>query len=102
MLNRKWISWGFILTLCVLLFGCASGDDVRILDRELRRVQSRVYTLQKDQETIKQESGTAGRDIQKEISALKADTQKLQSDHSDLLLRIENLQSEQKILSAGI
>ena len=102
MLNRKWISWGFILTLCVLLFGCASGDDVRILDRELRRVQSQVYTLQKDQETIKQESGTAGRDIQKEISALKADTQKLQSDHSDLLLRIENLQSEQKILSSGI
>jgi len=104
MLNKKWISWGFILTSCVLLFGCASGDDVRILDRELRRVQSQLYTLQKDQETMKQDmalSGSAGRDIQKEISGLKTDTQRLQSNQSDLLLRVENLQSEQKILSSG-
>ena len=104
MLNKKWISWGFILTSCVLLFGCASGDDVRILDRELRRVQSQLYTLQKDQETMKQDmalSGGAGRDLQKEVSALKTDTQRLQSNQSDLLLRVENLQSEQKILSSG-
>jgi tol-pal system protein YbgF len=104
MLNKKWISWGLILTSCVLLFGCASGDDVRILDRELRRVQSQLYTLQKDQETMKQEmalSGSAGRDLQKEVSALKTDTQRLQSNLSDVLLRVENLQSEQKILSSG-
>ncbi len=83
----------------LLLFGCASVRDVRILDREMDKVYSGMNALRKEHDSIKNEHDS----IKNEMSALKADlvaeNQKLKSD---LLLRLENLESDFRSLSTGV
>jgi tol-pal system protein YbgF len=81
---RGWI----VFSIGLVLFGCASTKDVQILDKELDKLNSQINTLQKENDSTKNE-----------ISNLKTENQKLKTD---LSLRLENLQSEMRILSTGI
>jgi len=79
--------WNVFL-IGLLFWGCASTKDVRILDNEIGRLQSQVDTLQKET--------TLNKD---RISELKVENQKLKAD---LSLQVENLQSENRMLSTSI
>ncbi len=79
--------WNVFL-IGLLFFGCASTKDVQLLDRELGRLQSQVETLQKETNLNKDQ-----------IAELKAENQKLRAD---LSLQLENLQSENRMLSTSI
>jgi tol-pal system protein YbgF len=81
---KGWI----VFTIGLLLFGCATTKDVQILDREIDKLQSQISTLQKENNFNKNE-----------VSDLRAENQRLKAD---LSLRLENLQSEMRILSTGI
>jgi tol-pal system protein YbgF len=91
-----WMKGCFILLFVMSLYGCATTEDVRILDREIYRLNSQLNTLQKEKDSLKTE-------VQKEIPALKTDlgteTKKLQAD---LLLRVEALQSQIRTLSTDV
>ena len=76
----------------LLLFGCASTKDVKILDQEMDKLNSRMNALQKENESLKNEIPALKSDLAAENQKLKA----------DLLLQLENLQSEMRILSTGI
>ena len=92
---KKWI----ILGLGVLLFGCATSEDARILNEDIRRFQSQLNLMQKDEDALKRELSAFQKKNQEEISALQTETKRLQTD---LPLRLENLQSEMRILSTGV
>jgi len=81
---KTWI----ILSAGVFLFGCASVRDVRTLDREIDKVYSELNALRKENNSLKDK-----------ISALSAENQKLKTD---LLIRVDNLQSEVRTLSTGV
>ena len=76
----------------MLLFGCASTRDIQILDREIDKLYSEIQALKKEHDSIKNEMSTLKTDLSSENQKLK----------SDLFLRVENLQSEIRILSTGI
>jgi len=80
---KGWI----VFSIGLVLFGCASTKDVQILDKELDKLNSQINTLQKENDSTKNE-----------ISNLKTENQKLKTD---LALRLENLQSEMRILTTG-
>jgi tol-pal system protein YbgF len=79
---------GFILSIGVLLVGCASVQDARILDREVDILHSRINTLQKENKSL-----------ESKMSALSAENQKLRTD---LLFRLENIQSEVRTLTTSV
>jgi tol-pal system protein YbgF len=76
----------------LLLFGCASTKDVQTLDQEIVRLNSRMNSLQKENESLKNEIPALKSDLAAENQRLKA----------DLLLQLQNLQTEMHILSTGI
>ncbi len=78
----------FILSIGVVLLGCASIRDAQILDREVDVLHSRLDTLQKENKSL-----------ENKISALSAENQKLRTD---LLFRIDSVQSEIRTLSTGV
>lgn len=97
---------GWILLGMILLLGCATTQDVRILDREIRRLESQWAQTQnrdqKEKEELRKELFTLRGELsplKQEVSSLKSETQKLKAD---LLLRLESLQTETRILSTGI
>ncbi|HSB06621.1 MAG TPA: tol-pal system protein YbgF [Thermodesulfobacteriota bacterium] len=90
------IKAGILLALAVFLWGCATTQDVRILDREINRLQSQVNTLQKEKETRNREFATLRSEWKSELNA---DIKKLQAD---LLFRIEKTESEIRILNTGL
>jgi tol-pal system protein YbgF len=78
-------------TCCCLLFlllGCATTKDVKILDEEIGKLQQQVTQLRKEKEALKEE-----------LSQQTVENQKLKSD---LLLRLESLQSDVRTLSVGV
>jgi len=88
------------LVVGLLLWGCATTQDVRILDREINRLQSQVNALQKE--------GQRDKEVQSsELAALRTvfrnewstELKKLQTD---LLFRIEKNASEIRILNTGL
>jgi tol-pal system protein YbgF len=81
---KTWI----ILPIGVFLLGCASLRDVRILDREIDKLYSELSALRKEDNSF-----------ENKISALSDENQKLKTE---FLFRLENLQSEIRILSTGI
>ena len=81
---KTWI----ILPIGVFLLGCASIRDVRILDREIDKLYSELSALRKENNSF-----------ENKISALSDENQKLKTE---FLFRLENLQSEIRILSTGI
>jgi tol-pal system protein YbgF len=87
---------GILLALAVFLWGCATTQDVRILDREINRLQSQVSTLQKEDQREKE---THNKELAALRSELNAGMKKLQTD---LLFRIEKTESEIRILNTGL
>jgi tol-pal system protein YbgF len=79
---------GFILSIGACLWGCASIRDAQILDREVDRIYSRLHALQKENDSL-----------ENKISALSAENQKLRTD---LLFRLDNVQSEIRTLSTAV
>jgi len=77
-----------VFLMGTLLFACVSSKDVRILDKDLDKLQSRINILQKENSSTK--NG---------ISDLRAENQNLKAD---LSLRLENLQSEIRTLSTSV
>ncbi len=99
MRTLNWTKGWIILGSVVVLLGCATSEDVRILDEDIRRFQSQLNLIQKEEDVLKKELAASQEKSQEDISALQTETKKLQAD---LLLRIETLQSEMRILSTGI
>jgi tol-pal system protein YbgF len=76
----------------LLLFGCATTNDVRTLDREMDKLRSQINTLQKENNSIKSEIAALKNDLSSENQKLRA----------DLFLRLETLQTETRTLSTGV
>lgn len=96
MTKTDWMKGCVILWMVVLLCGCASVRDVRVLDGEIYQLDSKMNKLQKDLATVQ-------KDVQKEIPTIKTDlgteAKKLQAD---LSLRVEDLQSQIRTLSTQV
>src|SRR4030043_1702573 len=95
-----------ILSIGVLLFGCATSRDVQVLDRNIDKLYSENKVLKKENDSFRSEQSA----IKKELSAIKNEMSGLKAElpmenqklKADLLLRIENLQTETRALSTGI
>ena len=99
---KPWI----ILPIGVFLLGCATSRDVRILDREVDKLYSELSSLRKENKSLENkldsELGALRKEnnsIENKISALSDENQKLKTE---FLFRLENVQSEVRILSTGI
>jgi tol-pal system protein YbgF len=101
-----WMKGWIILGLVVLLLGCATSEDVRILDEDIRRFQSQLNLMQKEGDALKKDLSTFQKDqkgIESDVSTLRTDiNNEMKKLQADLLLRIESLQSEMRILSTGV
>jgi len=101
-----WMKGWIFLGLVVLLFGCATSEDVRILDDDIRRFQSQLNLMQREEEALKKDLSIFQKDqkgIESDVSTLRTDiNNEMKKLQADLLLRIESLQSEMRILSTGV
>jgi chaperonin cofactor prefoldin len=80
---KGWI----VFSIGLLLFACANSKHMRILDKDLDRLQSRINILQKENNSIKNE-----------VSDLRTKNQELKTD---LCLLLDNLESEIRTLSTS-
>ena len=85
-----------ILAMGASLWGCASSQDVRILDREVTRLQSQVNTLQKEKETINREFAVLRNELKNDL------TNESKKAQADLQYQLESVKSEVRILSTGL
>ena len=81
---QRWI----VFFIGLLIFGCASANDVRMLDKEMDKLYSQVNSLRKENDLTKND-----------LSDLRAENQRLKTD---LSLRLENIQSEMRSLTTDI
>jgi tol-pal system protein YbgF len=94
-----WIKGWIIPFMVVFLWGCATRRDVVILDRETNRLQSQISSQQKEKESFQKDLEK----LQKDFKALQAEvTGESKKVQADLLLRLENLQTEVRTLGTGI
>lgn len=101
---------GGILLAVTFLTGCATTQDVRILDREIRKLESQWTQTQNRDQKEKEELRKELSALKGEVSPLKLEISSLRSEISsetqklkaDLLLRLESLQTETRILSTGV
>jgi tol-pal system protein YbgF len=102
----NWMKGWIIVGVVVALWGCATSEDIRILDEDTRRIQSQLNLMQKEGDALKKDLSIFQNDqkgIEKDVSTLRTDLNgEMKKVEADLLLRIENLQSEMKILSTGV
>jgi tol-pal system protein YbgF len=88
-----------ILTVSVLVLGCATSRDVQILDRDIDKSYSEIKTLKKEHDSFKSELSI----LKNEMAGLKSDlSMENQRSKADLLLQIKNLQTEIRSLSTGV
>ena len=99
---KTWI----IVPIGMFLLGCATTKDVQILDREIDKLYSQLSVLRKENKSLENKLDLELSAIRKEnsslenkISALSEENQKLKTE---FLFRLENLQSEIRVLSTGI
>lgn len=100
---KKWIT----PVIFLLFFGCATNRDVFVLDKEIDKAHLEIKALKKENDSLKNELSTLKSEllanVKEELSSLKTDlSAENQRFKADLLLRIENLQSETRTLSYGI
>ena len=81
---KMWI----FLPIGVFLLGFATTGDVQTLDREIDKIYSELSALRKENSSL-----------ENKISTLSDENQKLRTE---LLFRLENLQSEIRTLSTGV
>jgi tol-pal system protein YbgF len=88
-----------LFSIFSLVWGCATRRDVVVLDRETNRLSSQVTTQQKEKESLQKDVEK----LQKDFKALQAEvTGESKKANADLLLRIENLQTEVRTLRTGM
>jgi len=92
------IGWTMV-TVGLLLYGCATAKDVQILDKETDRLYAQSDANRKDIESLKKEFSALREEMQRNLSTLQKENQNLRAD---LSLRIETLQSEVRVLTSGI
>jgi tol-pal system protein YbgF len=97
--KADWIKGWIILSVVLFLWGCATTQDVQILDGAIYKLQSQLNLIQKEKDSIRNELESLQEETQKDISTLRNETQQV---HADLLLRLENLQSDLQVLSTGV
>lgn len=95
----NWVKGWLVLWVGLLLYGCATTGDVQTLDGEISRIHSQLNTIQKEKDSIKNGLAAFEKESQKDVSSLQTENKRLQAD---LLIRLENLQSEIRILSTGV
>ena len=95
----NWVKGWLVLWAGLLLYGCATSGDVQTLDGEISRIHSQLNTIQKEKDSIKSELAAFEKESQKDVSNLQTEDKRLQAD---LLIRLENLQSQIQILSTGV
>jgi len=100
------IKFWIIIPMGVLLLGCATIRDVRTLDREIDKIYSELGALRKENKSFEDklysEMGAIRKEnssLENKMSALSEENQKLKTE---FLFRLENIQSEVRILSTGI
>jgi tol-pal system protein YbgF len=95
-----------LFSILSLLWGCATRRDVVVLDREANRLSSQVNTQQRERESLQRDVEKLQNDsktLQKEMSDLKMSVPgEAKRAQADLLLRLENLQTEVRTLETGI
>ncbi len=110
MKRDDWKKTGIVLWTFLCLYGCATTGDVKILDKDIQRLDSQWVQIQKENDTIKKETRRELDAIRAELTALKKE---METNHSaqqsenlktraDLILRLETLQSEIRTLSTGV
>jgi tol-pal system protein YbgF len=99
---RTWV----ILPIGMFVFGWASIRDVQILDREIDKLHSELSALRNENKSLENKLNSElsafrkeNKSLENKISALSDENQKLKTE---FLFRLENLQSEIRILSTGI
>ena len=93
-----WMNGVILFSIFSLLWGCATRRDVVVLDRETNRLSSQVNTQQKDRESLQRDIEK----LQKDFKTLQAEvTAESKKAHADLLLRLDNLQTEVRTLQTG-
>ncbi|MGD0919845.1 MAG: tol-pal system protein YbgF [Thermodesulfobacteriota bacterium] len=99
---KTWI----ILPIGMFLLGCASIQDVRILDREIDKLYSELGALRNENKSLEKKLypelsalREENHSLENKISILSDENQKLKTE---FLFRHENLQSEIRVLSTGI
>ena len=90
-----WMKGSIILGLVGLLLGCATSEDVQILDSDVYQLKSQIHKVEKESDSLKKEIELYQRETQKGFPVLQAETKRLQSN---LSLQLENLQSELKVI----
>ena len=88
-----------MVTVGLLLCGCASVKDVEILDKEADRLYAQSDANRKDVESLKKEFSALREELKRDLATLQKENQSLRAD---LLLRIEALQSEVRVLTSGV
>jgi uncharacterized protein YoxC len=81
---KGWI----VFFIGLLLFACANSKSIRVLYKDLDRVQSRINILRKESKST-----------QNEVSDMRAKNQELTTDFS---LMLDNFESEIRILSTSV
>ena len=101
-----WINGVILFSILSLLWGCATKREVVVLDRETNRLSSRVNTQQRERESLQMDIEKLQKDfktLQKETNDLKMSVPgEAKKAQADLLLRLENLQTEVRTLGTGI
>jgi tol-pal system protein YbgF len=101
-----WINGVILFSILSLLWGCATRRDVVVLDRETDRLSSQVTTQQRERESLQRDMEKLQKDfktLQKEMSDLKISVPgEAKKAQADLLLRLENLQTEVQTLGTGM
>jgi tol-pal system protein YbgF len=95
---RNPIGW-MMLTVGLLLYGCASVKDVEILDKEADRLYAQSDVNRKDVESLKKEFSALREEIKRDLATLQKENQNLRAD---LSLRVDTLQSEVRMLTSGV
>jgi tol-pal system protein YbgF len=106
MKKGDWKQWGIVLWMVLGVYGCATQGDVRILDKDIQRLDSQLGQVQKEKESnkkemeaIRAELAAFKKETETNLSSLQAENQKTRAD---LLLRLETLQSDTRTLSTGV
>jgi tol-pal system protein YbgF len=94
-----WIKGVILFSILSLLGGCATRREVVVLDRETNRLSSQVTTQQRERESLQRDMEKLQKDFKTLQAEVSGESKKAQAD---LLLRLENLQTEVRTLGTGI
>jgi len=99
---KVWI----ILPVGVFLLGCATIRDVRTLDREIDKLYSELGALRNENKSLENKLSSELSALRKENSSLENKISVLSDENqkfkTEVLFRLDSVQSEVRILSTGI